>query len=269
MNVLPTLTNHMPAASLRRSSVVEQSASLRSCLKKQNCDKKARFHIRFSEGRDEEYPIESFKDLDLWTSDSEPKQCVVRDNYILQTDEMAREYVCLYDAAYLQVNSGDGNGAVEDHIEQALVRGVELDYRTGTLARPSFSHDTKLRNKLRKAGYKLIVAMYKSLAGRDDWDTELGMFCENHSGENRKWAAYIGRIDAIAARLEHAQLPHCIWTPPLVVANTPAQHRGDKALIKVNVATVSLLQEQLLKLELGCDEELDEHSGSKSSRVEV
>jgi hypothetical protein len=236
------LTDHtMDIHTVSTEPSSRSTASLRSCLKKQNGDKKERFHIQFSED-DHKHSVESLKGHHhLWYNKGDRKQCRDRDLHIVQTDNLAQAYLLVYDTAYLQLNGT--NGAVAHNFQQALVSGATLGYRT--LGR--YSEFGQERFNDRGLVFKSVVSMYKTLAMGDNWDTKLREHYEDLTRASRQWAAFMGQIDAEAASLEYATLLPCTWTPP--VANAPMQQHRESLVDETAVAELTL-QEQKQPIDL-------------------
>jgi hypothetical protein len=218
---------HTAAASSGRSSAV-QSVSLRSCLKKETVakeeNKKNRLNVQFAD-EPLEYSIDSLNvHLDLWTAKGSRKRCSARDRDVAETDDMAIAYLLAYDAAYVQLEGSDG--AVAHELQEELVRGVRLGYR----GLERYSEDAPGRKLNKILDHNSVRNEYKKLAKENgnDWETQLCTYSEDLSRDSRKWAAFMGRIDSLAAILEHLTSSQCILIPP--VASVPTKQR--ESLIK-------------------------------------
>jgi hypothetical protein len=230
------LLDHTPAASSGRSAA-PQSASLRSCLKKQNGNKKDRSQVEFAEMK-RMRPIESLKGRHyLWTDKRQHEQRLEKDLHQVQTDKMVEEYIWVHDAAHVELNCGDGE--VEHHdLQLALVCGIAKGYRTLEY----FSEANQQRIELAKLARKSVVAAQGSLPLGDNRDELLCQYSQDLSRDSRQWAGFQGEMDAYAAVLEYAESPPCnlesapcIWTLP--VASVPTQRRESlvKRLLSTNV----------------------------------
>ena len=203
------VVDHMSVASTNRSVAV-LSTSLRSCLKKPNnsaakSDRTGR-NVQIAEF-DWVFEIESLKGhLYLWAAKGEHKQCRKQALNRFQTDATVRLYIRVHDAAYVQLNSG--NGDVSNLLECALIRGVVEDYRT-------LESYSKKRRHTRIDHSKSVLAVYKRLLletrmGDDnsDWVTQqLREHSERLSLNSRRWSVYMGFVDECAVAVENASSP--------------------------------------------------------------
>lgn len=220
-----TKSNPLANAS-KRLQLNEPLPEIRSCLK--NGNKGTGKSVHFPVVICHQWTTKNYSDCEdfktWWTNKEEVPLSNFRDKAILDSESTARDYVLAYNVAYLQMSDFD---EVDLDIQLALVRGIVSDYCT--LER--FSADRRRRHEYAKLVRKSILVHCSLLKseGRDDWDTQLSLHCENLSLGHQQWAGFMGYIQNVAVRVDSALEP-TVSRPAVHVAERVQQERQKRKI---------------------------------------
>jgi hypothetical protein len=217
MTLLAMVTYRMPAVNSSRSLQEERrnvslsSVSLRSSLKKQNSNKKrqaagCRCHVQIVEDLNEEYEIEPVQDS--WVKKKRLKQSCHRDCQYVNLISSVRDYICAHDVAFLELCSGGDK--VSKGLQKILVQGAGNGYR----GLERYSSSAIERKHARRLFVSSVVSKYGKLAMGSDWHKQLCIHSKKASRTSRKWAFFLGQIDAKAAVAEYATIPRALLIRP-------------------------------------------------------
>jgi hypothetical protein len=206
------IQDHAPAASTGRSAA-PQSATLRSCLKKQKGRKKANKkgprHVQFAE-EDQVKEIDNLKDCRCYWNEFKPEEQI--DVYrIKQTHRMSEAYRRARQAALRLMGRYLNTKPLSPRHQRA--RALALAHDMVKVFRTLDKFSTNKCNYWHK--WVASVDTMRTEVGQD-WNMILGTISEECSQGNRQWAAHTGQMNAISAIFEYELSPLCIWTPPVV-----------------------------------------------------
>jgi hypothetical protein len=179
--------------------------------------KKAR-RVRFADIV-EVHIIENFRDFPLWFHSNETGVSVLADWEAARAQRSVWDYLCAYEWAYHLLRQG----AFIDQIYQSiLIHGSSLGFRT----MERFAEASVRREQMNQWTRSAILTTFKMLV-RDDahWASKLGAYCQERSRASQRQAAFMGHMDAAAARVEYATLPHALRPGHRLLVSTPMLYR--------------------------------------------
>lgn len=169
--------------------------SPRTCIKCSDTKKKHR-RIQFEKVGTRYYVQNKRNNPDMWISKGHSLQCYRENALIAQDDDLAKAYNIIYDATYQQLNSYDTETQI---LFRGLIAGINRGYRTIE----KHSSDAKERSQRKKLARSSIIDKYRALNKQQcDWEKELCEHSQTLSHGTRRWAHFIGRVDAAAVRIE-------------------------------------------------------------------
>jgi hypothetical protein len=147
-----------------------------------------------------------------WTRADNPSVSLMRDETTLRTESSAWSYTWAYDAVYLQFAA---DGKVDPKLQRTLLRGINMGYLT--LER--FSGDSRARLDRAQQARRSILEEFQKLLhnGEENSSQHLGEYCRKISRGHKQWAAYMGRLQHAASKMD------------LVARSVPHSRRGEIA----------------------------------------
>jgi hypothetical protein len=193
--------------------------------------------------------IKNFRDFPLWFHDNQTGVSVVADWEMARAQRSVWDYLCAYEWAYHLLRQG---ADIDQLYQRILIHGSTLGFRT----MERFAEASVRREQMNQWNRSAIVTTFKMLVRNDThWATKLGLYCQERSRASQLQAAFMGHIDAAAARVEYATLPHelrpehrSLLSTPMLYRQPPVQHetamqcraRGKKRLEKHHRSMVVL-----------------------------
>jgi hypothetical protein len=180
--------------------------------------KKAR-RVHFAEDITQVHIIENFRDFPLWFHNNQTGVSVVADWEMVRTQRNVWDYLCAYEWAYHLLRQG---APIDQIYQRILIHGSSLGFRT----MERFAEASGRREQMNQWTRSAILTTFKMLV-RDDahWASKLGAYCQERSRAAQLQAAFMGDIDAAAARVEYATLPHALRPGHRLLLSTPMLYR--------------------------------------------